>query len=311
MFNSQTIQFHSEFCGDSFSCSAFFPFPLPTNGLYSPTMTEMYNTPWRKLATAIYTAPTDGRIYGTMEFDVTDAQKYIQQQREAGVRITMTHLVTAALGRVLAYDVPEMNCFVRRGKIIPRHTVDVTVSVIMKRGQEMSAVKVQDAHLKPVSVIGEEINRKAMEHRSGDESKAMQNKDLLGKIPWPFRRWAFRIIRWIVNDLGFQLKFLGLSDNSFGSIMLSNIGTHGLTTGMAALFPAGKLPAVMVMGHAEEKPVVRNGEIVIRTMLPLTGTFDHRIVDGGHTGKLARGIMRRMSRPSALEQVLEETHVTG
>ena len=137
----------------------------------------------------------------------------------------------------------------------------------------------------------------------------MQNKGTLGKIPWPFRRMAFKLIRWIVNDLGFQLKSMGLSDNSFGSIMLSNIGTHGLATGMAALFPAAKLPAVIVMGHAEKKPVVRDGEIVIRTMLPLTGTFDHRIVDGGHAGKLARSIMRRLARPHALEQVPEEPRV--
>ncbi|MCF7839742.1 MAG: 2-oxo acid dehydrogenase subunit E2 [Candidatus Marinimicrobia bacterium] len=269
----------------------------------------MYNTPWRKLATAIYTAPQDARIYGTMDFDVTDAQKYIMEQREAGVRLTMTHLVTAALARALAFDVPELNCFVRRGKIIPRETVDITVSVIMNRGQEMSAVKIKAAHKKAVSQIAEEIRQRALEHRSGDESKSMQNKGIVGKIPWPFRRWTFKLIRWVVNELGINLKFLGLTDNSFGSMMLSNIGTHGLTTGFAALLPAAKLPGVIVMGRIEEKAVVRDGEIVIRTMLPLTGTFDHRILDGGHAGKLARSLMRRLARPRALEQIPEDTKV--
>ncbi len=273
-------------------------------------MEEMYNTPWRKLAAAIYTAPQDARVYGTMEFDVTDAQTYIQEQRAAGVRITMTHLVISALARALAFDVPEMNCFIRRGRIIPRKTVDVLVAVTMNRGQEMSAIKIRGAHKKPVSEIAEETRRQAMAHRGGQESKSIQNKNTLSKLPWPFRRWAFRLIRWIVNDLGIQLKSLGLSDNSFGSIMLSNIGTHGLATGMAALFPAAKLPAVIVMGHAEEKPVVRDGEIVIRTVLPITGTFDHRIVDGGHAGTLARSVMRRLARPHALEQIPEEPRVS-
>ena len=49
---------------------------------------------------------------------------------------------------------------------------------------------------------------------------------------------------------------------------------------MLALMPAAKIPCVVVLGKIEEKPVIRDGEIAIRTILPLTGTFDHRIVDG-------------------------------
>ena len=57
------------------------------------------------------------------------------------------------------------------------------------------------------------------------------------------------------------------------------------------------------LGKIEEKPVVRDGEIVIRTILPLTGTFDHRIVDGAQIGKLARGIKRNFRKPEWLDEV--------
>ncbi len=66
------------------------------------------------------------------------------------------------------------------------------------------------------------------------------------------------------------------------------------------------MPAVIVLGKVEEKPVVRRGEIVIRTMLPLTGTFDHRIVDGLQIGKLARGIKRNFRRPEWLDEIPTE-----
>ena len=105
--------------------------------------------------------------------------------------------------------------------------------------------------------------------------------------------------------MGFEIKALGLSANSFGSFVVSDIGSHGLATGMTALMPAAKVPAVIVLGKVEEKPVVRNGEIVIRTILPLTGTFDHRIVDGAQIGKLARGIKRNFRKPDWLDQVPE------
>jgi pyruvate dehydrogenase E2 component (dihydrolipoamide acetyltransferase) len=91
-----------------------------------------------------------------------------------------------------------------------------------------------------------------------------------------------------------------------GSFIVSDIGSFGLNTGMTALMPAAKVPCVIVLGKMEEKPVVRNGEIVVRTILPLTGTFDHRIVDGMQIGKLARGIKRNFRKPAWLDEVPEK-----
>jgi pyruvate dehydrogenase E2 component (dihydrolipoamide acetyltransferase) len=135
------------------------------------------------------------------------------------------------------------------------------------------------------------------------ETKAAQNKYLLNRIPWPFRRPVFRFLKWITVDMGIEIKALGLSAHSFGSFVVSDIGSFGLNTGMTALMPAAKVPAVVVLGKVEEKPVVRNGEIVIRTVLPLTGTFDHRIVDGMQIGKLARGIKRNFRKPEWLDEI--------
>jgi pyruvate dehydrogenase E2 component (dihydrolipoamide acetyltransferase) len=106
--------------------------------------------------------------------------------------------------------------------------------------------------------------------------------------------------------MGIEIKALGLSAHSFGSFVVSDIGSFGLNTGMTALMPAAKVPCVVVLGKIEEKPVVRNGEIVIRTILPLTGTFDHRIVDGMQIGKLARSIKRNFRKPEWLDEVPEE-----
>ena len=106
--------------------------------------------------------------------------------------------------------------------------------------------------------------------------------------------------------MGLEIRALGLSAHSFGSFVVSDIGSHGLATGMTSLMPAAKVPAVIVLGRIEEKPVVRKGEVVIRTVLPLTGTFDHRIVDGAQIGKLARGIKRNFRRPEWLDTVPED-----
>jgi pyruvate/2-oxoglutarate dehydrogenase complex dihydrolipoamide acyltransferase (E2) component len=264
---------------------------------------DRFNTPWRVTSAAIYTTPTDSRVYGTLDIDVTDARAFIDRRREEGVKITMVHMTTAALARAMAFDAPEMNCFIRRGAVIGREHVDVMVPVQVGGDTGVTAVVIRDAHARTVTDIAAEIRDKAARSRGGDEIKAAQNKYLLNRIPWPLRRPVFRLLKWITVDMGIEIKKLGLSANSFGSFVVSDIGSFGLNTGMTALMPAAKVPCVVVLGKVEEKPVVRGGEIVIRTVLPLTGTFDHRIVDGMQIGKLARGIKHAFRKPAWLDEV--------
>lgn len=263
---------------------------------------DQFNTPWRVTAAAIYTTPTDSRVYGTLDIDVTDAQRFVETKRSKGIKITMTHLATAVLARAIAFDVPEMNCFIRRGRIVARERIDVMLPVAIGSGEGVSTILVKDAHARTVTSIAEEIRRRADDNRHGTESKTAQNKYLLNKVPWPFRRPVFRLLKWITVDMGVKIDSLGLSADSFGSFVVSDIGSFGLNTGMTALMPAAKIPAVIVLGKIEEKVVVRNGAMVIRTILPLTGTFDHRIVDGLQIGKLARGIKRNFRNPEWLDE---------
>ena len=272
---------------------------------------DQFNTPWRVTAAAIYTTPTDSRVYGTLDIDVTDAKRFLDEKRGSGVKITMTHLATAVLARAVAFDVPEMNCFIRRGRMVGRKRIDVLVPVAIGGGEGVSAILIKDAHARTVTSIAEEIRSRAEENRSGIESKTAQNKYLLNRIPWPLRRPAFRFLKWITVDMGIKIDSLGLSADSFGSFVVSDIGSFGLNTGMTSLMPVAKVPAVIVLGKIEEKPVVRKGQIEIRTMLPMTGTFDHRIVDGLQIGKLARGIKRNFRKPEWLDEVPTEELENG
>jgi pyruvate dehydrogenase E2 component (dihydrolipoamide acetyltransferase) len=264
---------------------------------------DQFNTPWRVTAAAIYTAPSDSRVYGSLDIDVTDAKRFMDAKRNAGVKITMVHLTTAVIARAIAFDVPELNCFIRRGSVVGRRRLNVMVPVMLDSHSGVTSVLVKDAHARPVSELAMDIRELAKKSRSGSESKASKNKYLLNSIPWPLRRFVFKFLKWLSVDLGVELRPLGLSSDSFGSFIVSDIGSFGLTTGMAALFPAAKIPAVVIMGKMEEKPVVQDGEIVIRTILPLTGTFDHRIVDGMQIGKLGRAVHRNFARPEWLDEV--------
>jgi pyruvate dehydrogenase E2 component (dihydrolipoamide acetyltransferase) len=49
--------------------------------------------------------------------------------------------------------------------------------------------------------------------------------------------------------------------------------------------------------RAIPKPVVRDGQVVIRTMMPLTLSFDHRVLDGATAGRFVNFVMDLLQDP--------------
>jgi len=261
---------------------------------------EDLNTNWRKVASTIYQKPTDSKIYGTVELDVTEIEKYISKKRKAGVKTTITYLMTLILGRAIRQDVMELNAYVKRGKIIQRDQVDATVSVLLKGGQ-MGSVKVENADRLTTEEISSKIGKRIADSRKGNENEDMQSKSMLSSIPWPLRNWVFRLFRTLTIKWGISMPGIGLNPNGFGSFMVSNIVSVGLDTGYASLLPSSNISFIMVLGNVIKKPVVINDEIVIRRIMSISATLDHRVVDGSHGGRMFRIIKHLIKNPELLD----------
>ncbi len=91
---------------------------------------------------------------------------------------------------------------------------------------------------------------------------------------------------------------LDLSDMQGGTFTVTNVGPLGGT----ALIPTINYPevAILGMGRVQEKPVVRDGQIVVRKVLPLTLAFDHRIADGADAARFVTELVRHLSDPNLL-----------
>jgi pyruvate dehydrogenase E2 component (dihydrolipoamide acetyltransferase) len=89
-----------------------------------------------------------------------------------------------------------------------------------------------------------------------------------------------------------------LEDLRGGTFTITNIGALG---GTAAL-PIINYPEVAILGvaRARPEPVVRQGQIVPRLMLPLTLTFDHRVADGADGARFATEIVGLLEAPERL-----------
>ena len=58
--------------------------------------------------------------------------------------------------------------------------------------------------------------------------------------------------------------------------------------------------AILGMGRISDKPWVKNGEIVIRKILPLSLTFDHRVTDGVDASEFLSKILNYLEDPALL-----------
>lgn len=263
------------------------------------------NTEWRKIASSIYRKPSDSKIFGAVEIDVTGLEDYIAGRRREGDKVTLTHFFTLVVARALREEVPELNCYIRRGKVIRREQVDATVSVLLD-GSRMSSVRLNRADRLTLSEAAQLLREKIREIRTGDENRTMKSGGFITSIPWPFRGWVFRLVRMITINLSIPVPGLGLPRNSFGSFLISNIGTLGLETGYPALFPISDVAFVIIMGGVIKKPVVVDNQIVIRKMMSLSIALDHRVVDAWHGGKLFRYIKNMVDHPARLDSKPEE-----
>lgn len=95
-----------------------------------------------------------------------------------------------------------------------------------------------------------------------------------------------------VVEIGEQLRDLAerararrlqISDVEGGHVALSNLGAYGVQAGTPIIPP--RQTAMLFAGSVVERPVVVDGEIVVRPMMWLSLTCDHRLIDGATAAK--------------------------
>ena len=92
------------------------------------------------------------------------------------------------------------------------------------------------------------------------------------------------------RELAVRARTTGLAIGDVGaaSATVSNLGAYGIRAGTAVL-PVEQAVLVFV-GAIEDRAVVRDGTIVVRSMCTLSVTYDHRVVDGITAARLTTTI---------------------
>jgi pyruvate/2-oxoglutarate dehydrogenase complex dihydrolipoamide acyltransferase (E2) component len=267
-------------------------------------------TGWRKVAAATWRMPNDPQIYGDLELDATRLLAFIDEARRAtGVHITVTHAVGKAIAQALA-EHPDLNARLYRGRFIPRESVDIFFVASVAGGKEVSGVKIFDMDRKSLAEVAEELSRRVERIRQGGEAEVGRSQNAIDSTPFWLLRPVLRLVTWLTADRNVDLRRLGLPRQAFGSAMVSSVGMFGVQKAYGPLSPLYRIPILALVSEVAEKPVVESGEIVVRPILTLTATMDHRFLDGSHAARLGRSVRAYLDDPSAFE-ALPQRHVVA
>src|SRR3546814_3879891 len=115
----------------------------------------------------------------------------------------------------------------------------------------------------------------------------------------------FADIEKAIADLGKRAKecTLTMDDMTGGTFTISNGGVFGGLMSTPIINPPQS--AVLGLHRIEDRPVVRDGEIVIRPMMYLALSYDHRLVDGREAVTFLKTIKEAIEDPRSAEHTSE------
>jgi pyruvate dehydrogenase E2 component (dihydrolipoamide acetyltransferase) len=242
-------------------------------------------------------------VYARLEVDMSSALQYARtESQRADVRITPVHLVMRSVALALKKH-PDANAIVRWNRVYSRNRVHIFSQVAIPRKKpDLSGAILRDVDTKGPAELALELQSKTAEIRRGEDEEFSKTRRILDRTPAFAYRPVLSLIDFFQFTLNLRLPFLGLAPDPFGAAMVTDVGTLGVSEAFAPLVPRTRVALVVAVGKVEDRPVAREGNVVIRPMCTLGVTFDHRIMDGLLASKLAKIVVRYLSNPEGYEK---------
>jgi pyruvate dehydrogenase E2 component (dihydrolipoamide acetyltransferase) len=255
---------------------------------------------FRKIALGTWHTAYDPSVYGSLTLRMEKAERYLDEFRRAtGKRLTFSHMMAKAAAAALQ-AMPDANAILRLGGIYLRDRIGVFFQVALEDAAtgeiDLSGTTIFEPEQKDLLQIVNEFEERTAKVRGGKDRKEGA-RNLFRRTP------SFAVGR-LLDAVGFfgytlnlDLERLGVPNDAFGSVMITNIGSLGLEEAYPPLVPYSRVPIVMAMGAVLDAPVVQDGAVVPGRVMKVCATFDHRVLDGVHASVMVRTLRDWMEDP--------------
>ncbi|MEM8738503.1 MAG: dihydrolipoamide acetyltransferase family protein [Planctomycetota bacterium] len=242
------------------------PAPVAAVGLEAKTinLTGMRKTIAKRLVESKTTVPHFQVSVAVNTDPLMELRKTINGQLESqGIKLSINDFVTRAVA-LACVEHPAVNSSWNGESIIQHGSVNVGVAISLppEKGGGLLVATVRDTHAKGLRQISADVKQLAKNARSE--------------------------------------KGLTVQEMSDSTITISNLGMpqYGVTQFTAIINPPNA--AIIAVGAAIQKPVVRGGEIVVGTEMNVTLSGDHRTIDGAVGAEYLATLKRLLENPAAL-----------
>ena len=152
--------------------------------------------------------------------------------------------------------------------------VKISVNDLVIRAAAMALIKVPKAN-----ASWEGDNTRLFHHADIAMAVAVDG-GLVTPVIWAAEQKGLAEIAATSRDLATRARNGTLAPEEFagGSFTISNLGMFGIREFAAVINPPQG--AILAVGAGEERPVVRNGQLAVATVMTVTLSADHRVVDG-------------------------------
>ncbi len=196
-------------------------------------------------------------------------------------------------------------------------TIDCNLDPVLKLRKELNAglaakgakLSVNDLIVKALAVALEEVPNANVQY-AGDELIQYNRVDisvavaLEGGLITPIIRNAaekrLSTISEEMKDLAERARAGKLKPEEFqgGTASLSNLGMYGIKQFDAVINPPQGM--ILAVGAGEQRPHVVDGALALATVMSVTGSFDHRAIDGATGAELMAAIKWLIENPMGM-----------
>jgi pyruvate dehydrogenase E2 component (dihydrolipoamide acetyltransferase) len=251
----------------------------------------------------------NGRIIRKDVEAALEARPVSSFPRASGVRLPPQSLPVTTMRKVIAQRLTEVKPGVPHFYL----NVDIEMDQALKLREEAKAqdlkVSVNDIIVKAVAVAVRRFPR-VNQVFAGDVIHQLQNVDvgiavaiedgLITPIVKDADQKGLAEIAGEVRELADRAKKKALKPDEYtgGSITVSNLGMFGVDSFIAVINPPQA--SILAVGKVEPKVVVRDGQMVIRQMMSMTFSGDHRVVDGAVGAQFLKIVRELLEQPMRL-----------
>jgi pyruvate dehydrogenase E2 component (dihydrolipoamide acetyltransferase) len=244
-----------------------------------------------------------------------DVQKTIKQPARTEEETAVERIAIRGVRRTIAKNL----VFAQKTTAFVTETDEADVTDLWDlRAREKKSLEEKGIHLTFMPFIMKAVQHALMDFRTFNASVDEEHEEIMvkkfynigvavdtpdGLIVPVVRNVEKKTIRELAGELQdlsvkTRERTIKLEDLKESTFTITNYGAYGATFAT----PIINYPDVAILGTGKisDKPWVKDGQVVIRKVLPLSLTFDHRVNDGAGAAKFLTRLVAYLEDPAAI-----------